>query len=62
MSSHLEKNPLDSELSARIFTYELAYKMQTYATEAIDLNKELRRPGHYMASTMMSPVISAARR
>src|SRR5215475_1073920 len=37
---HLEKNPFDSELSARIFSYELAYKMQTYATEAIDLNKE----------------------
>src|SRR6185295_14421108 len=31
---HLERNPLDSELSARIYSYELAYRMQTYATEA----------------------------
>src|SRR5580698_2346963 len=37
---HLEKNPLDSELSARIYTYELAYKMQSSATEAIDIAKE----------------------
>jgi uncharacterized protein (DUF1501 family) len=37
---HLEHNPLDSELSARIYSYELAYKMQTSATEAIDINKE----------------------
>ena len=37
---HLEQNPADSELSARIYSYELAYKMQSSATEAIDLNKE----------------------
>ncbi|MBK5293461.1 MAG: DUF1501 domain-containing protein [Acidobacteriia bacterium] len=37
---HLEKNPLDSELSARIASYELAYRMQVHATEAIDLNRE----------------------
>jgi len=37
---HLEQNPGDSELSARIHTYELAYRMQTSATEAIDLSKE----------------------
>jgi hypothetical protein len=37
---HLEKNPLDTELSARIGTYELAYRMQTHATEAIDITKE----------------------
>jgi hypothetical protein len=37
---HLEKNPLDTELSARIASYELAYRMQTHATEAIDLNRE----------------------
>src|SRR5262252_1090333 len=38
--THLAKNPEDSELSARIYSYELAYKMQTYATEAIDIGKE----------------------
>ena len=34
---HRERNPFDTELSARIATYELAYRMQTHATEAIDL-------------------------
>ncbi len=37
---HQEKNPEDSELSARIYSYELAFKMQTSAAEAIDINKE----------------------
>jgi hypothetical protein len=37
---HLESNPADSELSARIHTYELAYRMQTHAAEAIDITKE----------------------
>src|SRR6266404_492921 len=38
--THLEKNPEDSELSARIYSYELAYKMQTSAVDAIDIGKE----------------------
>jgi hypothetical protein len=37
---HLEQNPSDSELSARIYSYELAYRMQSSATEAIDIVKE----------------------
>jgi hypothetical protein len=37
---HLAKNPQDYELSARIQSYELAYRMQTQATEAVDLNRE----------------------
>jgi hypothetical protein len=37
---HFEKNPLDTELSARIGSYELAFRMQTHATEAIDISKE----------------------
>jgi hypothetical protein len=37
---HLEKNPLDTELSARIYSYELAYRMQSSAMDAIDINKE----------------------
>lgn len=32
--------PDDSELSARIATYELAFRMQKYAPEAVDLNQE----------------------
>src|SRR5258707_3331273 len=38
--THLEKNPGDSELSARIYSYELAFRMQTSAAEAIDIAKE----------------------
>ena len=37
---HLERNPEDNELSARIQSYELAYRMQVHATEAIDIGKE----------------------
>jgi hypothetical protein len=36
----LEKNPGNSELSARIESYELAYRMQGCAPEIVDLNKE----------------------
>lgn len=37
---HLRKNPFDTELSARIASYELAFRMQVHATEAVDINKE----------------------
>jgi hypothetical protein len=37
---NLQKNPHDYELSARIQSYELAFQMQTQATDAVDLNKE----------------------
>src|SRR5207302_8326274 len=37
---HLARNPGDSELSARIASYELGYKMQTSALEAVDIEKE----------------------
>jgi hypothetical protein len=36
---HAERNPADTELSARIASYELAYKMQTHALEAVDIEK-----------------------
>ena len=32
---HADMNPLDTELSARVFSYELAFWMQTSAPEAI---------------------------
>ncbi len=38
--THLERNPADGELAARIHSYELAFRMQTHATEAIDISKE----------------------
>jgi hypothetical protein len=37
---HLAKNPQDTELSARIRSYELAFQMQSSATEAVDLARE----------------------
>jgi hypothetical protein len=39
-AEHARKNPDDSELSARIATYELAFRMQTSALEAVDVEKE----------------------
>ena len=38
--AHLAQNPGDTELSARIQSYELAYRMQVHATETIDISKE----------------------
>ena len=37
---HASANPADTELAARIHTYELAFRMQTHAPEAIDISKE----------------------
>ena len=37
---HHERNPADTELAARIASYELAWRMQSHATEAIDIGKE----------------------
>ncbi|MDX1933403.1 MAG: DUF1501 domain-containing protein [Capsulimonadales bacterium] len=37
---HLAARPGDSELEARIASYELAYRMQMSAPEAVDLSKE----------------------
>ncbi len=37
---HLQAHPGESEIAARIESYELAYRMQTAAVEAVDLDKE----------------------
>lgn len=37
---HAAKNPEDTELSARIQSYELAFRMQSHAVDAVDVNKE----------------------
>lgn len=37
---HLERHPGEDDLAARIASYELAARMQTAATEALDLSKE----------------------
>lgn len=40
---HAAANPAESALSARIASYELAFRMQTHATEAVDLTQESLR-------------------
>jgi hypothetical protein len=42
-SDHLVMRSDNSELSARIASYELAYKMQQYAPEAVDFSQETRK-------------------
>ncbi|MCC7424172.1 MAG: DUF1501 domain-containing protein [Planctomycetaceae bacterium] len=37
---HFERNPSESDLAARIESFELAYRMQMAAPEALDLEKE----------------------
>ncbi|MBM3725275.1 MAG: DUF1501 domain-containing protein [Acidobacteria bacterium] len=37
---HRRRNPADTELSARVASYELAFRMQTHATEAVGLGAE----------------------
>jgi hypothetical protein len=37
---HLRQRAEDSELAARIASYELAFRMQTHATEVVDISKE----------------------
>jgi hypothetical protein len=37
---HLESRPTDSQLEARIQSFELAYRMQSEAAEAFDVNRE----------------------
>jgi hypothetical protein len=37
---HASANPGDTELAARIHSYELAFRMQTHAPDAIDISKE----------------------
>jgi hypothetical protein len=38
--NEMDLDPEDTELAARIATYELAYRMQQHAPEAVDLSKE----------------------
>jgi hypothetical protein len=40
--SHIDRHPDNAELSARIESFELAYRMQTEAAELVDLSHETR--------------------
>jgi Protein of unknown function (DUF1501) len=37
---HLREHPAESELATRIYSYELAYRMQTTAAEVVDVERE----------------------
>jgi hypothetical protein len=41
-AQHLRRTPANDELAARIASYELAYRMQAAAPEAVDLSREPR--------------------
>ena len=41
--THLQLRPAESELSARILSYELAFKMQTAAADVVDIEQEDRK-------------------
>jgi len=42
-AAHAEAHPGETELAARIHSYELAFQMQTAAAEAVDLSRESER-------------------
>ncbi len=43
---HLETRPAETELEARIASYELAFRMQSHAPEAVDVSQETRQTQH----------------
>ena len=45
------QSPGDAELDARIASYELAFRMQQHAPEAVDLRRRRKRRGRHTAST-----------
>ena len=51
--------PEDSDLEARTQSYELAYRMQSAAPEAVDLSKESEATRSSMASTTRRRAVSA---
>jgi hypothetical protein len=56
---HLKRNPGDSELSARIASYELAGRMQLSAPEAGDLTRESKAVHDLYGTTHKNPVLAA---
>ena len=59
--NELHPAPLDAELSARIATYELAFRMQTQAPEIFDLSRESRET-HALYGVGQEPTDDYARR
>jgi hypothetical protein len=59
---HLEHSPDDSELAARIESFELAYRMQMAAPECLDLEKESKATQSLHARGKTMPHCPATRR
>ncbi|MGH7171420.1 MAG: DUF1501 domain-containing protein, partial [Gemmataceae bacterium] len=55
---HLQRNPSDSELSARIASYELAARMQLSAPEVSDLARESKAAHELYGSTSRNPLVA----
>ncbi len=52
---HLKKNPADSELTARIASYELAARLQLKAAEVSDLTRESKAVHHFYGTDDPNP-------
>jgi uncharacterized protein (DUF1501 family) len=59
---HAETLQKDSQLEARIESFELAFKMQTEATEAFDISKEPQAAKDMYGNTEMGAKLLVARR
>ena len=57
---HLDERPGGRELAARIQSYELAYRMQSEAPEAVDLSRENQATHNMYASANSRPTNTAA--
>jgi hypothetical protein len=55
---HLKRNPGDSELSARIASYELAARMQLSAPEVSDLARESKATHELYGTTSRNPLLA----
>ena len=55
---HLRRNPGDTELSARIASYELAARMQLSAPEAADLARESKATHDLYGTTHANPLLA----
>ena len=56
---HLKRNPYDSDLSARIASYELAAKLQLSASEVSDLGRETREVQELYGLHDKNPLLAA---
>ena len=59
---HLSRRPGDAQLEARIQSFELAYRMQTEATDAFDVSRETKSTREMYGDTVYGRQLLMARR